>query len=520
MIYLFDYIDSIKNFSLEDTMRKTVTIGFVLALWVIASFSALNAQEKKEGEPAKETELVQPIKEEPKPAPKGKEALMIYSGEYFKVQLYGFVKADFLYNTANFTHTSAPLNIVDQYSYWYLFSIAEAGPFRPYFVFTYLKTASQRDGGFFGDLRTTRIGLKLTGPEALKAKTSAVIEGDFWGQMPNSGTANRQGMFRMRHAMIKLEWPSNTSIMVGQFWSVAMPVVTADMVAFIPFGSMGLIFMREPQITLAQKVDIQKVFSINIEASIARTQAGDDPGASAMYVLGGVLYNVPYLYPGDRNSQLDFAGAGEASKIPGFRGRVTIDLKPHDLFALKLGCSAHYQIERQALTFSNYYTAGLLSASQWILITQKTSRAVHSFSIGPFASVNIHFLTLLGAMYVGDNMDTFLLGMGRGVVESFANTKYYAVRTIGGWAQAQFDLRKLGPIPLKLCAGFGTEVKPDNKLYTPGTQLYVRTYEGNLWWYLNDYLSLGAEVQHIAGKYKGAPLSKGMKYQMAMNFVF
>jgi hypothetical protein len=57
-----------------------------------------------------------------------------------------------------------------------------------------------------------RFGVKATGPDAFKAKTTAVLEGDFFGQAdPNIG------LLRLRHGYVKMDW-SKTNLTFGQTW--------------------------------------------------------------------------------------------------------------------------------------------------------------------------------------------------------------------------------------------------------------------------------------------------------------
>jgi hypothetical protein len=58
----------------------------------------------------------------------------------------------------------------------------------------------------------SRINGKITGPEVIGAKPSAVLEGEFFG----TSDADING-FRLRHSFVKLDW-ENTSLLVGQTW--------------------------------------------------------------------------------------------------------------------------------------------------------------------------------------------------------------------------------------------------------------------------------------------------------------
>lgn len=60
---------------------------------------------------------------------------------------------------------------------------------------------------------TSRLGVKVKGPNVWGAKTSAVLEGDFFGNIEGSSI----GLFRLRHSYVNLEW-SKTTLTMGQTW--------------------------------------------------------------------------------------------------------------------------------------------------------------------------------------------------------------------------------------------------------------------------------------------------------------
>ena len=92
----------------------------------------------------------------------------------------------------------------------------------------------------------TRLVGKITGPDALGAKTSGLIEGEFFGTA--DGDTNG---FRLRHAYVKLNWKT-TELMIGQFWhAMFITECYPDVVSFntgAPFQP----FSRAPQIRLTQ----------------------------------------------------------------------------------------------------------------------------------------------------------------------------------------------------------------------------------------------------------------------------
>lgn len=397
------------------------------------------------------------------PAKQPKEKLMIYDGESLKVQLYGFVKLDVVSNSTDVVSESGPLAVVnDRYylnvdgSFLGATALPSNQPSDNYTPLVHIKKfPSQRSGSLVFDARTSRLGIKITGPESKWGNTSAVVEADFWGGHPASGTASRQGLVRMRHAYGRVDWSSGTSLLVGQHWTVNMPLYAlASTATFIPWGANGLLFMREPQIAVMQKLGVDR-YNVLIEASIARVQAGNDNSAN--------------LYPGPTGVQLDDRGAGEASKIPGFRGRVSFNMKPIDLIAVTLGAMGHYQWEKQQMSYGRL---GLLlgdptAVPSWVLV----GKMVNSYSYGAFTKIQISLVSLVASGFMGWNMDSFLSGLGEGAVVNTAGTKLVPVHTKGGYAQVKVDLRKVSPIPIELAAGIGGEFKQNNKLIANGKQL-------------------------------------------------
>jgi hypothetical protein len=83
-----------------------------------------------------------------------------------------------------------------------------------------------------GNLRFTaqgsRINFTIKGPEVLGAKLTGFIEMDFdsctdvgsISNSPGSQSASNNYVPRMRHAMFRLNWPGETELMFGQYWSM------------------------------------------------------------------------------------------------------------------------------------------------------------------------------------------------------------------------------------------------------------------------------------------------------------
>lgn len=126
----------------------------------------------------------------------------------------------------------------------------------------------------------TRFGVKVSGPDALGAKTSAVVEGDFFGQ----GDATI-GLLRLRHGYVRLDWEKH-ALTLGQTWyPLFVPECFPGVVNFntgipiSPFGWAG-------QIKYTAKLSAATSLSITAykprEFSVASVNASENTNAPSM----------------------------------------------------------------------------------------------------------------------------------------------------------------------------------------------------------------------------------------------
>lgn len=92
----------------------------------------------------------------------------------------------------------------------------------------------------------TRVNVLITGPDLGKAKSSAFIEGEFFG----TTDADLNG-FRLRHAFIKLQW-QKTMLLVGQFWHPMFNTQCYPGTVSFNTGAPFQPFSRNPQIRAKQ----------------------------------------------------------------------------------------------------------------------------------------------------------------------------------------------------------------------------------------------------------------------------
>lgn len=130
----------------------------------------------------------------------------------------------------------------------------------------------------------TRLNGKITGPNALGAKTSGVIEGEFFGHSDPDING-----FRLRHAFAKLDW-EKTSLLVGQTWH---PMFIAEMFPGVVSFNTGVPFQpfsRNPQIRFTYSFDEIKFIAA---AASQRDFSSNGPnGFSSTYLRNSVLPNL------------------------------------------------------------------------------------------------------------------------------------------------------------------------------------------------------------------------------------
>ena len=101
----------------------------------------------------------------------------------------------------------------------------------------------------------SRLGVRVNGPEILKAKTSANIEADFAGDL-----GNNPAMLRVRQANAVFTW-KKSSLLVGQTWHPFWSGKVFPTVAGLNTGSPFQPFNRSPQIRFDYKPGSKLILS-------------------------------------------------------------------------------------------------------------------------------------------------------------------------------------------------------------------------------------------------------------------
>jgi len=156
----------------------------------------------------------------------------------------------------------------------------------------------------------SRLKFTASGPDAFGAKSSAVIEGDFFAQ----SNANIN-LFRLRHAFVKLNW-ENLELLAGQYWNPLM--VTASFPGTVSFNTGAPLqsFSRNPQVRVTYSPGpihlIAALLSQRDHTSVGAS------GASSAYLRNSALpdMHLQVHFSTDEASLVNlYAGAGLAYKI-------------------------------------------------------------------------------------------------------------------------------------------------------------------------------------------------------------
>ena len=178
----------------------------------------------------------------------------------------------------------------------------------------------------------SRLSVAITGPDAFGAKTSGVLEAEFFGNISSSlGTttntsgpatnsvAGTEDVFRLRHAYVKLDW-GKTQLIFGQYWHPLLVQECMPGVLSINTGIPFQPFSRNPQIRLTQKVvsELSLIFvaSSQIESFVSQ-------GSSTNVALGSTTASPLFI----DNAVIPNLSAQVQFKKGIFLGGATIDYK-------------------------------------------------------------------------------------------------------------------------------------------------------------------------------------------------
>jgi len=315
----------------------------------------------------------------------------------------------------------------------------------------------------------TRLGLKFNGPNVGEAKTSGLVEMDFYG-----GGAENKSTPMMRHAYMQIDWVKcGLSLLAGQTWDVISPLNPPTLNYSVQWWA-GNIGYRRPQIRLTKVCDLGGGTSLKLETAVAR-----DIGHTG----------TPDFGPGD---------SGEDSGLPSFQGRASLSFPFLADKKATFGASGHYAREEYD--------------------TDATGRNLKADSWSANLDMDLPILTWLavkGEMFTGQDLDAYLGGIGQGVVV-VANGHLTEIQGTGGWVAAS-----LGPWgPWSFNVGCSGEFIDDGDVTSATARTCNSAIFGNVIYKINDNTSVGVEVSRWQTKYKDNDPGDSMRVQTSFIYSF
>ena len=297
----------------------------------------------------------------------------------------------------------------------------------------------------------SRFRAKMTGPEAFGAKTSGMIEGDFFGI--SGGTKFN---FRLRHAFVKLDW-GTSKLLVGQYWHPSF--VTGCFPGTVSFGA-GVPFNPLSRVG-------QIRYSYNFSEKFSAFAA----------ILGRGHFGGPST-----------TAAFQNAAMPEIHAQIQYQ---SDNFLI--GAGVDYQLLKPSLT-----TTGLDTANQ--PITLVTDATIGSLSFVGFMKLTTKPLTFkLYGMY-GQNNDNLVMMGGYATVYDTTYTleqmqegyvEYTPYNTLSTWVDIHTNGKKT---QFGIFAGYSMNMGADK-------DINYATYTGR-WGNVNSMMRVAPRVVFISGKSK------------------
>lgn len=305
---------------------------------------------------------------------------------------------------------------------------------------------------------TARIGMKISAPDALNAKISGYLEGDFTG-----ATDGGINMLRLRHAYLNMRW-QKSNLLLGQYWH---PMVAHEVMPGTRPLNMGIPFHPYSRYVQARYTQYFGGLELSgIAAFQLDNKATGPEGGSTKYLRNSC---VPEL-----NAQLCYRTDN-----------------------LLLGAMVNYVLlqPRTEVTVTNEYK------------TYKTDTKIGSTSVSVFGKVNVSELSIRFQGIYGDNL--FEQGLMGGYIESELQSdnkyKYSNLGTTTVWG----DLgRTKGVCRPGLFVGygrnnnFGDDVDANATVFGRGFDIeYVWRVQPRVGFYPTDYLNFFGEVEYTNAAY-------------------
>lgn len=337
----------------------------------------------------------------------------------------------------------------------------------------------------------TRLAGTITGPDVLKARSSAYFEGEFFG---NINTAINS--FRLRHAWVKLAW-THTELMVGQYWHPMFVANCSPETVSFNTGAPFVVFSRNPQVRLTQSLGNFKL-QLAALSQLDFTTTGPD-GASPKYLRNSTLpemdFQVQYGIKNETKGTEFLIGAGIDYII--LTPRLSTDVVIMKAFDTVAG--------------------GIVVHHNAVTKTYKSTSTTTGICYNIFSKLRLPKITLKAGGFYGSNTNAFTM-LGGFVVKNISDTirgteSYAGIRTLAAWGEFMTNGKRwqtgiFGAFSRNLGAG-ETVTGP---YYSRGSNIdYLYRIAPRLILNINKF-RIAAEVEYTVAAY-GKTNEKGLVYQ-------
>jgi hypothetical protein len=306
----------------------------------------------------------------------------------------------------------------------------------------------------------SRIRLDIKGPDALGAKTSGAIEGEFFGMSDNDING-----FRLRHAYVKLNWKT-TELLVGQFWHpMFITSCFPDVVSFNT-GAPFLVFSRNPQIRLTQDIGNFR-FYVTALSQLDFKSNGPD-GASTKYIRNSAIPSM--------NLNLEY------SKKNSEKGKEFL-----------VGVAGNFKRLIPLMQTSKGYktTEGINAVSGMVYVKAACKKV--TFKAAGLYGQNMFDYTMIGGYAVKDFTDT-----------TYGYAEYENMTTLSAWAEVMTNGKKMqGGLFLAYSKNLGAPdpVFSPNYFYSRGKDIgYLYRISPRFIYNINK-LRLAPEIEYTVAGY-------------------
>jgi hypothetical protein len=390
----------------------------------------------------------------PQPAPAGQ-------GDYFTLdELRGEMKK-FSWKKGDYTITP--------YGYLWGNSVFSTERTSPGSYTLFVQSAStQPESEFIVDARNTRLGFDVLGPRILPCfgglETGGKVEIDFQNSVLS--TENKATIL-LRHAYAEAK-NEDCRILVGQTWDVISPLCPGMLMYSVGWDG-GNIGYRRAQFRYERYLTFSDVSLVTVQSSINQNVFPDSIANAT----------------------------GEPSNWPIIEGRVawTVGHRGQGCLPITVGLSGHIGDEEFDSTIAG----------------RDNERRTWSGNIDVRVPLTER-LGIQGECYVGENLDSFLGGIGQGIDPLTLNT----IRDSGGWVEVWYDWT----CRLHSHVGYSLDDPNNHDLTVATEKSYNQFYFGNLIYDVTKNLLIGVEVSSWKTIYVGQQPGDSVRSEFVVKYGF